>query len=93
MKYGNKYADVLSNGLSRKNEILNFFLSGNRLSESGADNLLRTISKKAKILDLSNNRIGSTGCDHIAYALLQKECKYFLFINNQLFLKQKFLLF
>jgi hypothetical protein len=65
MKYGDRYADVLSEGLNRQSSVKDFILSGNRITDGGADNLLKTISRKAKLLDLSFNKIGHVGCEHI----------------------------
>jgi len=50
-------------------------MSGNRITLKGADDLLKAISKKARVLELSENLIGSIGCQHISLALSDRESK------------------
>lgn len=72
MNYGDKYAQMLSEGLQknqRVQDISDYYLSGNKITSIGANTLLRTISRKAKVLDLASNQIGKLGCTHIAMAL------------------------
>lgn len=52
MNFGDKYAEVLNEGLRKNQQINKYFLRGNRITNQGADSLLKTISKNAKILDL-----------------------------------------
>ena len=54
---------MLSDGLSTNQAINTYKLSGNRITEKGADKLLGTINKFAKDIDLSKNRIGNLGCE------------------------------
>lgn len=51
-------------------------MSGNRITNKGADDLLKIISKKARVLDLADNLIGNIGCQHISIALNDRESKY-----------------
>lgn len=50
-------------------------MSGNRISEKGAESLLSQISKNAKVIDLSLNNIGKLGVDHLCHSLVLRECK------------------
>ena len=60
---------MLSDGLSTNQGINTYKLSGNRITEKGADKLLKIINKFAKDIDLSKNRIGSLGCEQLTKAL------------------------
>lgn len=62
MKYGDSYAKVISEGMRRVSNIQNFYMSGNRITKNGADELLKAISKKARVLELAENQIGNIGC-------------------------------
>ncbi|KAL4466565.1 hypothetical protein ABPG72_010616 [Tetrahymena utriculariae] len=75
MKYGDQYAEVLSEGMRRVPHIQNFYMSGNRITNKGADDLLKTISKKARVLELAENQIGKIGCEHISRALYDRDSK------------------
>ncbi|EGR29347.1 leucine rich repeat protein [Ichthyophthirius multifiliis] len=75
MMYGDLYAKVLSEGLKRLSSVQNFYLQGNRITNKGSGDLLKTISRKAKILQLQQNSIGRIGCEHIAASLSEKEFK------------------
>ena len=56
-KLGDNYINMLSEGLSSQN-IKKFSLSGNRITERGANSLLNSISKKTKEIEIDKNRIG-----------------------------------
>jgi Ran GTPase-activating protein (RanGAP) involved in mRNA processing and transport len=75
MRYGDKYADLLSDGLKKVTNVNQFFLKNNRINNQGADELLQTISVRAKIIDLQSNSVGRLGCEHISQALLNRECR------------------
>lgn len=75
MKFGDSYAKVLSEGIRSGSNVQNFYLGGNRITKDGADELIHAVSKKAKVLDLSENLIGNIGCQHIANALKDRDSK------------------
>lgn len=50
-------------------------MSGNRISEKGAESLLSQISKNAKLIDLSSNSVGKLGVDHLCISLVLRSCK------------------
>ena len=50
-------------------------MSGNRISEKGAEALLSQISKNAKLIDLSSNNVGKLGVDHLCSSLVLRECR------------------
>lgn len=52
-----------------------FNLSGNRISEKGAETLLSQISRNAKLIDLSSNNVGKLGVDHICASVTTRECR------------------
>ena len=80
--YGDLYAQVLGEGLKRVPSVQNFYLQGNRITNVGSGDLLKTISKKAKVLQLSQNNIGRIGCEHISASLNEKEYKSRIEILN-----------
>ncbi|KRX05204.1 hypothetical protein PPERSA_06838 [Pseudocohnilembus persalinus] len=88
MRYGDKYAKMLSEGLKgndRIKDIHHYNLSGNKISQKGADNLLPLISQNAEIIDISNNCIGNLGIDHLSNGLKSRECRVqYLNIENNL---------
>ena len=53
-RYGDKYAEVLSNAL-RHQTVREINLTNNRIKQGGADKLLSVISRSSKIVDLSSN--------------------------------------
>lgn len=55
MHFGNKYAEVLTEGLKKTPNITKFNLKGNKITEEGADKLLRIVAKGAKIIDFTEN--------------------------------------
>lgn len=63
-KLGDSYIQMLSDGIQTQ-PIKNYHLSGNRITERGANLLLPQISKSAKEIYLGSNKIGRTGCEHI----------------------------
>lgn len=50
-------------------------MNGNRITNKGADDLLKAISTKARVLELAENQIGKIGCDHISKALYDIDSK------------------
>lgn len=75
MHFGDKYAEVLTEGLKKIPNITKFNLKGNKITEQGADKLLKIVSKSAKTIDLCENQIGRLGCEHISISLSSKDCK------------------
>ena len=72
-KYGDGYCQVLSEGVKLLPNIQLFNLSGNRITNKGADTLLGNLSKNVKILDLSANAIGRLGIEHLYKILTKRE--------------------
>ena len=65
MHFGDKYVSALVQGLKKENHIKIFQLNNNGLSDKASLDLLQTISKHAKEIDLSNNKLGKEGCQNI----------------------------
>ena len=74
-KVGDRYAEVLSEGLKSSPQITKYSLANNRLTPKGANFILSKLSKKAEDIDLSNNNIGRIGCEHLANAVQLKGSK------------------
>jgi len=62
---GDKYAQVLSEGLKSVKGFQKLELANNRISSIGADHLLSKLSYQTEILNLSGNSIGKIGIDHL----------------------------
>ncbi|KAL4510557.1 hypothetical protein ABPG72_004711 [Tetrahymena utriculariae] len=75
MRYGDKYAQLLSSGISGYNNINQFQLQNNRISSQSSNALIQQIMKNAKLINISNNRIGKVGCDQISLQISQKYCR------------------
>ncbi|CAD8099201.1 unnamed protein product [Paramecium primaurelia] len=73
--YGDKYIKMLSEGLRQNQGIKEFFLSNNRIKQSGAVSILTQIGKQAIVLDLSKNQIGQLGVDCLCQQLQLRENK------------------
>lgn len=74
-RIGDKYAEVVSEGIRGTPTYKNFEFSHNRLTPKGADNLLPRLVLCAETLDLSENNIGKLGCEHISRMLHHKKSK------------------
>jgi Ran GTPase-activating protein (RanGAP) involved in mRNA processing and transport len=74
-RMGDKYAEVLSEGLKTSNSVSTLQLSNNRLTSRGADLILSQLTKHTQFIDLSNNNIGSIGCSHLQNLLVSKGAK------------------
>ena len=72
---GDKYAEVLSEGLRSVPALSSLELANNRLTAKGADLILANLTKNTQIIDLSNNRIGGLGCGHLSNLLSQRSSK------------------
>ena len=66
---------MITEGLKSLPGVQFFHMSGNRISEKGAESLLSQISKSAKLIDLSSNNVGKLGVDHICASVTLRECK------------------
>ncbi len=75
MKFGDKYAIALSEGLKKIPQINQFHLSGNRITKVGSTDLIKTISRNARILELASNAVGKIGIEHLSDALIQPKCR------------------
>jgi len=64
-RMGDKYAQVLSEGLKSVKGFQKLELANNRISAIGADHLLSKLSFHTEILNLSGNSIGKIGIDHL----------------------------
>ena len=79
-KIGDKYAEILGEGLKSVQDIHTYNLANNRLSAKGANFILSRMSYDAEIVDLSYNQIGRIGCEHLLKTLKAKDSKYFSLI-------------
>lgn len=75
-KYGDKYANVISEGIKYLPKLSHFNFSDNRLTEKGAKILLSQFGKNTRVIDLASNLIGLVGCENIYNIIISKECKY-----------------
>jgi Ran GTPase-activating protein (RanGAP) involved in mRNA processing and transport len=75
MKYGDKYMDVLQEGIKKVQGIENFQLANNRITSSISGRLIQSLSKNAKEVNLCKNRIGGIGIDNITSSLINKDCR------------------
>ena len=74
-KIGDKYAQILGEGLKLASDISTFRLSNNRISSKGADVILPNISNGAEVIDISKNSIGQAGCLHLTKTLQNKSSR------------------
>ena len=74
-RIGDKYAEILGEGLKAAPHISTYRLSNNRLSAKGADFILGSVSRGAKVIDLSKNNIGRIGCEHLLKTLQNKNSR------------------
>ena len=65
-RLGDKYAEILSEGIKDYPNIQKYSFANNRISSKGADFLIRTMSNFTKAIDFSSNHLGSKGCQDIA---------------------------
>ena len=76
MRYGDNYMHVISEGVKHAPISLEVFqFEGNRITTKSSGNLLSVISKNAKELNFSKNRIGAIGVQHIAKSLESRDCR------------------
>ena len=76
MRLGDKYAEVVAAGLVDAQTIETFEMGNNRFGASkGCYQIVSQAMKSAKILDLTNNSIGSAVSETIATSLSSKTCK------------------
>lgn len=61
--------------MSKVKSIQNFYLSGNRITNKGADLLLKNVLNNARVLELGENQIGIIGCQHLALGLHDRDSK------------------
>ena len=85
-RIGDKYAEVLGEGLKTAPEIKTYSLANNRLSSKGANFILSKLSKSAEVIDLSNNNIGRIGCEHLIRSVSNKSSKYLIIIDRVIYL-------
>ena len=66
--FGDQYLRILSQGL--QNSGVNFYkLGGNRITETGAVDIISSMQSNVKELDLRQNRIGRLGCMKLNFHL------------------------
>ncbi|CAD8184428.1 unnamed protein product [Paramecium pentaurelia] len=73
MKYGDKYMVILAKGLQKQNDIKEFHLNDNRMTQMSSSEIIRS-TRGAYKLSLSKNKIGS-GCLEIGNSLVSRDCK------------------
>lgn len=71
-RLGDRYAEVVSEGLKSVQSFKKFELANNRLTPKGADVLLPRLHYNAETLDLTGNAIGKIGCEHLSTILSYK---------------------
>lgn len=74
-RLGDKYAEVVSEGLKSVHSFKKLEMANNRLTPKGADVLLPRLTYNVELLDLSGNNIGKIGCEHISIILNSKTSK------------------
>ncbi|CAK90105.1 unnamed protein product (macronuclear) [Paramecium tetraurelia] len=74
-KFGDKYVEMLSEGLRILPAIQDFNFNHNRIKEHGASQLMPLISKQARKIEFQTNMIGEKGLDSILKILPIQQCK------------------
>ncbi|CAD8105716.1 unnamed protein product [Paramecium sonneborni] len=74
-KFGDKYVEVLSEGLRTLPTIQDFNFNHNRIKEYGASQLFPLISKQARKIEFQTNTIGQKGLEPILQCLPLQTCK------------------
>jgi len=74
-RIGDKYAEVLSEGLKSVKGLQKIELANNRISSIGADHILSKLTNQTEVLNLSGNNIGKIGCDHLCSIITLKHSK------------------
>ncbi|CAD8053199.1 unnamed protein product [Paramecium primaurelia] len=73
MKYGDKYMIMLARGLQKQNDIKEFNLNDNRMTQLSSSEVIKS-TRGATSLSLSKNKIGN-GCLEIGNSLVNRDCK------------------
>ncbi|CAD8076826.1 unnamed protein product [Paramecium sonneborni] len=74
-KFGDKYVEVLSEGLRTLPVIQDFNFNSNRIKENGASLILPLISKQARSIEMVSNIIGRKGLEPVLNVLPLQTCK------------------
>jgi len=64
-KYGNQYIDCLSKAVRLMPNLNNLNLRSNRITENGAEGLMRMFNSNIQILNIADNNIGKMGIDNL----------------------------
>lgn len=73
MKYGDKYMVILAKGLQKQNEIKEFHLNNNRMTQLSSSEIIKS-TRGATTLSLQQNKIGKASLD-IGNTLVNRDCK------------------
>ncbi|CAD8085561.1 unnamed protein product [Paramecium sonneborni] len=73
MKYGDKYMIMMARGLQEQNDIKEYNLNDNRMTQLSSSEVIKS-TRGATKLSLSKNKIGN-GCFEIGNSLVSRECK------------------
>ena len=71
--------EIFSKGLRLCPSVTSLNLKDNRISPKGANTLLQDLNKKIKIIDLSYNSIGKSGCEQIYRILMLPDYRFHFF--------------
>lgn len=74
-RLGDKYAEVLSEGIKSVEELNTLELANNRLTPAGADHILSKVNNLTQYIDLAGNSIGKIGCTHLCNIIGMKSSK------------------
>ena len=75
-RLGDNYLKILAEGLEGQNHVNHINISRNNLTDTGMGNLLKSLTKDVKGLNLSYNRIGPDGSEHLSIFLNKQNLKY-----------------
>jgi len=74
-RLGDKYAEVLSEGLKSMRGCNALELANNRLTEVGANHVLSKLTYLTEYVNLSGNSIGKMGCEHLVSIISLKNSR------------------
>ena len=87
---GDKYAEAFSEGIKHLKDVGTLNLKANRLSDSGAASILKTLeSKKIKKIILSENRISSYSIETLVKLIKSSETKLKVLELENTYLSEK----
>jgi len=69
-KYGDNYISCLSKGVKLMPNLNNINLKSNRITETGAEGLIRMLNNNIQVLNIAENNIGKMGIDNLSRFLI-----------------------